>query len=249
MKRLRGIIFSSVTVLPLVPCVAMVALCVRSYRIADTLFFTKVDGFEQLSSMNGKLLIHHGRPESGIGGRLKRVSHRAERVRSLPPRLWPDQPRDHEWMLVGFTNVPPPSPQILVTATNTLHAWRAMDGMQQERAIQPQYELYSKSGEPWVSMPAPELKHMLIDEHDDQLQQDVRRASAATMVPSYVDVVVPQWLLVLLTLTPPAFRLGVTQRRRRNRLRQGRCLQCGYDLRATPDRCPECGTIPARAKA
>ena len=38
-----------------------------------------------------------------------------------------------------------------------------------------------------------------------------------------------------------------TKRRRQKRLASStHCQTCSYDLRASPERCPECGTIPAR---
>ena len=58
----------------------------------------------------------------------------------------------------------------------------------------------------------------------------------------YRGVTLPYWFLVLLTALPPAIwgRRRVNRRRDR-RIRRGFCPQCGYDLRGTPDRCPECG--------
>jgi len=60
---------------------------------------------------------------------------------------------------------------------------------------------------------------------------------------SFVAVGVSFWSLVALFLALPAMGLILTCRKRARR-NAGHCAFCGYDLRATPERCPECGTIP-----
>ena len=59
---------------------------------------------------------------------------------------------------------------------------------------------------------------------------------------------VPYWALALPLAVFPAWALWTTGRRERWG-KSGRCLQCGYDLRASKDQCPECGTpIPQTRK-
>jgi hypothetical protein len=51
----------------------------------------------------------------------------------------------------------------------------------------------------------------------------------------------PCWLLVLVFAALP-FNWCRSAMRRRQKARVGLCPKCGYDLRESPDRCPECGT-------
>ena len=50
----------------------------------------------------------------------------------------------------------------------------------------------------------------------------------------------PYWILSAATATAPLLWLRA-RRRRGRRTDHNLCPTCGYDLRATPDRCPECG--------
>ena len=56
---------------------------------------------------------------------------------------------------------------------------------------------------------------------------------------------VSYWFLTLSAALTAAL-IAVRVWRSRNRSVRGRCPTCGYDLRATPEKCPECGAVPAR---
>jgi len=69
------------------------------------------------------------------------------------------------------------------------------------------------------------------------------RGPGIKWIDDWLIVGVPSVLALPLLLALPASRLSRWRRtlRRRRRQRSGLCESCGYDLRATPDLCPECG--------
>lgn len=62
-----------------------------------------------------------------------------------------------------------------------------------------------------------------------------------------INVVIPTWFVAGCTLILPGLWMLMMRRRTltRRRLAAGLCATCGYDLRASRERCPECGAVPA----
>jgi hypothetical protein len=75
--------------------------------------------------------------------------------------------------------------------------------------------------------------------HGFGIKRDQRTHLGQTFVSNYA--VAPAWPATVVMAFLPV--LWVTRAVRcRASARRGRCATCGYDMRATPERCPECGT-------
>lgn len=60
---------------------------------------------------------------------------------------------------------------------------------------------------------------------------------------AHIEVHFPYWSVLLMLIA--IFILIELTRRKTPSFSVQRCSRCGYDLRATPQRCPECGTVPS----
>lgn len=94
--------------------------------------------------------------------------------------------------------------------------------------ILPPYLPYWPSVAEFPSTPSPEVRTL--------------RFADSSYDNAYVTVVVPYWMTALALSVMPSVALVRAGLRRCRARRVTVCRVCGYDLRATPDRCPECGT-------
>lgn len=108
---------------------------------------------------------------------------------------------------------------------------RVSQQVQDRERLEQQQKLYAQRGD-W-----PKLK---------VAQMQFRTVSDSSL-PAAIRYSTPNWCIALAALVLPALWLRKWSQQRRL-VSIGLCPQCGYDLRASKERCPECG-IPIAARA
>jgi hypothetical protein len=119
------------------------------------------------------------------------------------------------------------------------HAQLARDSVERERAYRDAHPHPNEA----------ELRQMRAnrDEADRLTAEQSQMWTLPWPLPTPRHRIVSGWLVGLAGVLPAAWLVDWEWRRQRRarHLAKGECPACGYDLRATPDRCPECGAVPA----
>ncbi len=222
MRRLGRWTLDMLTVLSLVMCVATAALWTRSLRLLDDVYFYSRNGsLWHISNDRGQVDLDRVQNfPDGDPLAWFTIAQSQPMTRQVPEVLWTD--RDSLDSRFGIT--------FLRGKVNVLRVYPGGPARWRGRAGQDDAFLawLEKHGGIWAGL------------------------SPGTGPLGYAWLSVPHWLLMTIFALLPAtrsarFTLSVVQRRHRHS--RSKCSNCGYDLRATPDRCPECGTAVKEAAA
>jgi hypothetical protein len=230
------------TLLSTTLCVAVVILWIRSYWASDCIWFQHTNGRrENLLLARGNVSIFQTdyyvqAPPWKYGRTSGAPSVGVPNSRFSPATV-------HSFGGFLFARLDPklePTAQERKEYAETGRAYAEMYVQSQKTA--------REIDETYRNTPTPRMRELseLIRSHEREIQQLLDRAAALLdeLKSRFVlrwAIGLPMWVLVLLTGLLPAIHLRRTLRTRRYR-KTGRCVVCGYDLRGTPDRCPECGT-------
>ena len=148
---------------------------------------------------------------------------------------------------------------VLVIVALWVRSYRASDRIEIQQVRAPYFKLTAHNGVIRVTRVYPGCARTLTGIaiatglYQAPLAERWRRAAfsgvsvfARGKIPAWVpaprtfEIAVPYCALLLACIPGLLTLLRVWRRRRR--LQQGLCTICGYDLRASPERCPECGT-------
>jgi hypothetical protein len=223
---MRRRVANIVTGLSIVLCLATVILWVGSYRYSEQFCSVGRERGTVLLTREGDFGFY--RSDRVSGSWRTKFAHDTISLNYPPHRWWLDtQPLERQWGPFTFVVMaPPPAPS----------AERVAEGEKAERAWQA-----VDNAPPPVDRPG-RVKR-------SRMRAAAARAHSVLHPDTAWGVVFPAWLPFAATLILPAARAVLAWRpmRRRRLIRAGLCVRCGYDLRASPDRCPECGAGRAGA--